>query len=256
MIDRHRGRGRHRLLHPPHGRRRADRGAHAARAASALRYHAGLADEERRANQDAFVNERADIVVATVAFGMGIDRSNVRFVLHTGMPKSLEHYQQETGRAGRDGLEAECVLLYSGGDYGLWKSILTPDGTEPPPGALRKLGEMYAFCQRPSAATARWSTYFGQTLRARQLRRLRRLPRRDGGRATTPRAWRAKILAGVGELRGRFGATHVADVLAGAATGAHRPAPPRPAGGLRRAARREEGRRCGLDRPAHRPTGC
>src|SRR2546425_828094 len=76
----------------------------------ALRYHAGLMDEERRANQEAFVNERADIVVATVAFGMGIDRSNVRYVIHTGMPKSLEHYQQEAGRAGRDGLGAVRLL--------------------------------------------------------------------------------------------------------------------------------------------------
>ena len=75
-----------------------------------------MTSEQRQTTQEAFSAEQVDVIVATVAFGMGIDRSNVRFVLHTAMPKSLEHYQQETGRAGRDGLEAECVLLYSGGD--------------------------------------------------------------------------------------------------------------------------------------------
>jgi ATP-dependent DNA helicase RecQ len=184
----------------------------------AVRYHAGLGDDERRANQDAFVNERADIVVATVAFGMGIDRSNVRYVIHTGMPKSLEHYQQEAGRAGRDGLEAECLLLHSGADYGLWKSIMSLGGAEAPPGALHKLGEMYAFCQDAVCRHRALVTYFGQpydrvgcgacdVCLAETV---------QGGDSSDVAA---KILNAVGELRGRFGATHVADVLAGAATG-------------------------------------
>lgn len=91
---------------------------------SVLPYHAGLPPDVRRKTQEEFAAERCDIIVATVAFGMGIDRSNIRFVLHTGMPKTIEHYQQETGRAGRDGLEAECVLLYSGADYMTWQNII------------------------------------------------------------------------------------------------------------------------------------
>src|SRR5262249_53487094 len=94
------------------------------RGVNARSYHAGLTTEERQSAQEEFAAEKCDVVVATIAFGMGIDRSNVRFVLHTAMPKSLEHYQQETGRAGRDGLEAECVLLYSGGDVITMKAII------------------------------------------------------------------------------------------------------------------------------------
>ena len=182
----------------------------------AVRYHAGLADAERREAQDAFVNEQVDIVVATVAFGMGIDRSNVRYVVHAGMPKSLEHYQQEAGRAGRDGLEAECLLLHSGADHALWRAVLTADG-EPPPGALRKLDEMYAFCQTAVCRHRALVTYFGQPWEGTDCRACDVcLGETVTGADTTGVA--ARILAGVDALRGRFGVTHVADVLTGAST--------------------------------------
>jgi ATP-dependent DNA helicase RecQ len=137
---------------------------------NAVAYHAGLGGEQRRAAQEAFAEERCDLIVATVAFGMGIDRSNVRFVLHTGMPKSLEHYQQETGRAGRDGLDAECVLLYSNADALLWKSIMqkAADNDEFPAdpafldAANRHLDDMSRYCRGAVCRHRALVEYFGQ----------------------------------------------------------------------------------------------
>jgi ATP-dependent DNA helicase RecQ len=84
---------------------------------SCLPYHAGLAHEKRFKNQERFIHDDEDIIVATVAFGMGIDKPDVRFVIHYDLPKNLESYYQETGRGGRDGLECECILFFNRGDW-------------------------------------------------------------------------------------------------------------------------------------------
>ena len=109
-------------------------------------YHAGMSDADRIKHQDEFLNEDTNIIVATVAFGMGIDKSNVRYVIHTGAPKSLEHYQQETGRAGRDGLEAECWLLWATANFITWRKMQDDLPAEAKAHAFNSLKGIERFC--------------------------------------------------------------------------------------------------------------
>lgn len=140
------------------------------RGLNARAYHAGLDAKTRQRVQDLFSSERLDIVVATVAFGMGIDRSDVRCVVHASMPKTVEHYQQETGRAGRDGLASECVLFYSAQDVVTWKRLMQRSAAEaevpPEPEAIEAQNEllehMHRLCTGARCRHRALSEYFGQ----------------------------------------------------------------------------------------------
>lgn len=177
-------------------------------------YHAGMGNEERKRNQDDFINEKVDTIVATIAFGMGIDKSNVRYVIHIGIPKSLEHYQQQSGRAGRDGLEAECCLFYSGRDYGTWKSILGDTESKIHQIAAAKLSAMYNYCTSVSCRHETILKYFGQHLGSDQcsacdvcLDELECMEK--------PLETAQKIISCVLRLGERFGADYTASVLTG-----------------------------------------
>ena len=136
---------------------------------AAGRYHAGLSLEERKKNQDDFTYDRIRVMVATNAFGMGIDKSNVRYVLHYNMPQSLEYYYQEAGRAGRDGEEAECVLFFSKQDIMINKRLLqykvtsgqASDDSVVRANEQRKLNEMIRYCETDECLRQFILSYFG-----------------------------------------------------------------------------------------------
>jgi ATP-dependent DNA helicase RecQ len=176
-------------------------------------YHAGMSDDDRSRNQDAFLDEHADVVVATVAFGMGIDRSDVRFVVHAGAPQSLEHYQQESGRAGRDSLEAECVLIYSTADFLKWRVMLERNG-ELTDARRTLLRDMERYATSVGCRHRHLVSYFGQTLEKSDcgacdvcLEELEAI--------TDPVMLARKVLSCVARVGQRFGAGHVTNILRG-----------------------------------------
>jgi len=189
----------------------------AARGFSVRPYHAGLDDSERNRFQTQFIKDDVRIMVATIAFGMGIDKPNVRFVLHYDLPKSVENYYQEIGRSGRDGLEAECLLLFSHADVPRLKSLVTSQDEQRNRAAWFHLEDMVRFAEAEDCRKKRLLAYFGETAAREDCSMCDNcLAPKEQVQDISIAA--QKFLSCVKRTGERFGAGHVIDVLRGAET--------------------------------------
>ena len=181
---------------------------------SVSRYHAGLSAEERKSNQEEFIKDNISIMVATNAFGMGIDKPNIRYVIHYNMPQSIENYYQEIGRAGRDGEESECVLLFTPGDVHTQKYLIEI-GTENPTRQniqYKKLQQMVDLIYSNDCYRKSIIGYFGEEFNDNCGKCSNCL---DDGEIIDKTLDAQKVISCIARMKRSFGATMVIDVLRG-----------------------------------------
>ena len=180
----------------------------------ALPYHAGLSDHDRKRNQEAFIRDEVDVIVATIAFGMGIDKSNIRFVIHADLPKSVENYYQETGRAGRDGDAAHCTLLFSPGDISKLRFFIdTMTDVNERKRSLDALSKVVSFASTSICRRRSLLDYFGE-----------HYPHDNCSSCDICLGTRERVdctrdaqmlLSAIVRTEERFGATHIVDIVIG-----------------------------------------
>jgi ATP-dependent DNA helicase RecQ len=183
---------------------------------SALPYHAGMEDADRRRNQEQFSRDRTPIIVATIAFGMGINKSNVRFVLHYNLPESLENYYQEIGRAGRDGLRGDCLLLFSRADLGTIYQFIEEGAESERAGRHARLQAMTRYAEAEGCRRKLLLEYFGEEQAADACGFCDNCQTARGEVAKEDVTTAAQMFLSCVKATGqKFGAGHVIDVLRG-----------------------------------------